>query len=269
MTGDDQIEQFGKEMLGELDNDDRIVSFEEMLALVDEENETAAFKSSIPSLDDALKGFEPGELVVISGITGEGKSTLSRTLTVNFSKQNIKALWFTYEEPPRYFLKKFPELPVAYMPARLSDKSTDWIQGRIRVAVASKGINVVFVDHLHYLIDLMRTQNSSFEIGSIVRNLKKIALLYGIVIFLIAHTTKIKFDEEPGIGSVRDSSFIEQEADTVLYIWRKADEENVSTLKIAKNRKTGVVNKKIKLVLVNNIFQELEEEFDFEEDETA
>jgi len=122
-------------------------------------------------------------------------------------------------------------------------------------------VKAVFIDHLHFLVDLARIGNSSLEIGSIVRNIKKVALRQDVVVFLIAHTKKIKSGfEELSLGDVRDSSFIEQEADTVLYIWRKEENEvdvNRSILKIAKNRKLGTKDKKILLKYVDGDLMEL------------
>ncbi len=63
--------------------------------------------------------------------------------------------------------------------------------------------------------------------------------------FLIAHTTKIKVETEPRKDDTCDSSFIEQESDNVFYVWRKLKVENGATLKIAKNRRNGVFEKKL------------------------
>ena len=59
---------------------------------------------------------------------------------------------------------------------------------------------------------------------------------------------KTSFDHEPGLNDIRDSSFIEQDADNVLYIWRLTNTEYEAVLKIAKNRRMGMINKKIPLM---------------------
>jgi replicative DNA helicase len=96
-----------------------------------------------------------------------------------------------------------------------------------------------------------QSRSISYDIGGIVRGLKLLALKHNVVIFLICHTNKTKNDglEELNLGDVRDSSFIEQEADAVFYVWRDtATSENESIIKIAKNRKRGIINKKVRLV---------------------
>jgi hypothetical protein len=66
----------------------------------------------------------------------------------------------------------------------------------------------------------------------------------------ICHTTKTKNDgnAELGLGDVRDSSFIEQEADTVFYVWRDEKTEYETLVKVAKNRKKGIINKKVRMI---------------------
>ena len=253
--------------LYEYKGDDEVVSFENMKKIVaDRGTPDIQIKSMIPTLDRTLGDFVGGELVVVSGLTGEGKSLFCQTLTNNFSKQDIGSLWFTYEMPPQYFLKRFEgNMPLSYLPKELTSNKTDWLEERVLEAKLKFNVKAVFVDHLHFLVDLAKIGNSSLEIGSIVRNIKKVALRQNIIIFLIAHTKKIQSDKELSLGDVRDSSFIEQEADSVLYVWRKEDEtiddelvNDRSVLKIAKNRKLGTKNTKIELKYVNGNLMELE-----------
>lgn len=266
-----QIMQTEKE-LASYDKEDKVISFKEMQELA-EKNKAHIFaiKSDIPSLDGMVGGFEGGELNVISGKTGGGKTLFAQTLTKNFSDQGIKSLWFSYEMPPYNFLKRFPSIPEAYMPQILTARDPRWIEARIWEAKLKYDTRIVFIDHLHYLVDMARMQNMSIEIGEIMRSLKKIAIKHNIVLFLIAHTKMTNEDDELGLGSVRDSGMIECEADNVFYVWRnmKRDIFNQSILKIAKNRKLGIVGKKIDLQFVNGYLMELEKRTDEEKSQGA
>jgi replicative DNA helicase len=142
------------------------------------------------------------------------------------------------------------------MPAKLKGNSIDWITERIHEAKVKYRVQAVFVDHLHYLVDMSR-HSISIEIGSVMRSIKKLALRFNVCFFLIAHTTKIRPDTELDLGDTRDSSFIEQEADNVFYIWRKPHRANEATLKIAKNRRYGVFNQKIPLIKIGHFLGEL------------
>jgi replicative DNA helicase len=146
------------------------------------------------------------------------------------------------------------------MPMLLKGKSIDWIRDRIQEAKIKYGIRAVFIDHLHFLVDMAKIKNPSLEIGSIVRGLKLIALELNVVIFLVAHSTKIRFDQEPDLDSIRDSSFIPQDADIVLIVWRGRNEAGEFTennkLKVSKSRRTGVMGKSVILTYRDKLYWE-------------
>jgi len=214
-------------------------------------------KSHIPSLDNLILGFLGGELIVISGKTGNGKTLLCQSLTKSFAENKEKSLWFTYEVPMFQFLSQFgKDLPHFYMPKILKSKSLDWIYTKIKEAKLKYNIKFIFVDHLHFLADVMMRTNPSLEIGRVMRTLKLWALEFDIAMFLVSHMMKIKSDREPESGDTRDSSFIEQEADNVFYVWRLTNVENGAILKITKNRGMGVYNKKVELIKRGNYLVE-------------
>src|SRR4030042_2150530 len=222
---------------------DQVISSEDMAKALREEDKPIQVKSGIPTLDNYIDGFEGGELTIISGLTGNGKTLFAQTITKNFADQAVKSLWCSYEVMPQNFLKSFgDDLPFFYMPARLRGSSLSWLTARIHEAKLKYEIKAVYVDPLHFLIQLNKG-NISVEIGSMVRELKKLALRFNLCLFLIAHTMKIKPEVELGLGDTRDSSFIEQEADNVFYLWR-LKKGNEAILKIAKNRRNGVFEKK-------------------------
>lgn len=206
------------------------------------------FLSKIPKFDNILDGFREGELVILSGLTKQGKTTFAQTLTTNFAQQNIPCLWFSYEVPQEQFLTKF-KVPTPYflLPRNLISNNLDWIKTRIIEGIAKYGIKIVFIDHLHYLLDmptLAKGGNVSLIIGGLMREFKKVALEWKICIVIIAHTKKLDFDMEPHFSDIRDSSFIVQESDLVLMIWRLKDKhtkeyKNEAKLVVQANRRTG------------------------------
>lgn len=242
----------------EYDKEDKVISAKEYLETSVHKKTHVPMRSKMPSLDKYLgDGFFRGQLVVVSGKTGQGKTTFCQTLTKTFIQQDIKSLWFSYEVDAEDFLLQFEDiyLPFFYMPAKLAGKTTKWLETRIWEAKVKYGVFAVFIDHLHYLIDMAAYRNISLDIGYIVRTLKQVAIRRDMTIFLVCHPMKTVYGAEMNLGDVRDSSLIEQEADTVLYIWRNKD-ENESILKIAKNRKRGVIDKKIPLIFKEGVLYE-------------
>ena len=252
--------------LSEYVGEDRVVSSIDMKKEYAESHYTEVhFYSRIPTLDKLIDGFEGGELIVISGPTKNGKTTFAQTLTKNFESQKVNSLWFSFEVPAKLLFKKFATAEKFYLPRRLYDKRLDWLEDRIIESKIKYQTKAVFIDHLHYLVDIEKIKNSSIDIGSVIRKLKIIAIEQNIVIFLLAHTTKIKFEEVPSEENVRDSSFIPQEADSTIMIWRqrsknkktRAYEETGKTMLLVSNhRRTGVMSKSVELRFKDNLLFE-------------
>ncbi len=238
--------------LEEYNGEDRIITAYNFLKEIKDEPENEVFlMSGFPTLDASIDCFEGGELTTISGLTGNGKTLFAQTLTYNFAKKRKLSCWFSFEVKPQKLFEKFgDELPNFVLPRRLQDKSLSWLNKKIWEAKVKHDIQAVFIDHLHFIVDMASGHNMSLEIGSVMRSLKKIALFHNVAVFIIAHTGKTKLSKDKNtidIDDIRDSSFIAQEADNVLLIWR-TNTPNEALLKIAKDRKNGTFNKVIPLI---------------------
>ncbi len=248
----------------EYSGDDKIISSRELLLLLLQKKESVKIKSGIPALDKALDGFEGGEITVVSGQTKQGKTLLCQSITYEMANDGIGVLWFSYEVQARQFLRQFGEpIPLFFLPQKLKSNLLPWVESKIYEGIVKYNIQVVFIDHLHFLVDIAK-QNISLEIGAIMRGLKKLAIKYNICIFIICHTHKTKLDKEPDFDDLRDSSFISQESDNTLMIWRNRKKKETSDgeayLKICLNRRQGVMDRKILLKKVNNFLVEVEDE---------
>jgi KaiC/GvpD/RAD55 family RecA-like ATPase len=236
--------------LMEYEEEDRVVSAKEVFDREAKGGPVVPMAlSTFKKMDAIIEGYYEGQLITISGPPGHGKTCWARTMTKVFVPQGVGCLWFSYEEPPNKFLRKFPEdlLPLFYMPNKLAETKPDWIEERIKEAKVKFGACCVFVDNLSYITDVFQMHQPSLEIGAIVRKLKRIAVHEKIIFFLIAHMPKLEAEREPRAGDIRDSSLIEAESDIVMYIWRDKGEENLSIAKVTKSRETGIINVKVPL----------------------
>lgn len=260
------LEQYQRELeiLSQYDQGDKVISSVDAQKLADAEKKTPSIKIGIQEIDDLLDGFKEGQLIIISGPTGQGKTTLCQTLTLKFAKQDINCLWFSYEVGIGEFLEKFPESPLFYLPKELQQNNITWLEHRIMESMAKYDCKVVFIDHLHYLLEMQKmaeARSISLLIGMMVRELKRMAIKHEITIFLVSHMRKLQYDKMPEIDDLRDSSFVGQEADIVMFMKRghrkdtreEAEQSNYATLKIAKNRRTGRLGY-VPMELVNNEF---------------
>jgi replicative DNA helicase len=260
LTGESLYEL--EKRLAEYRGPDRMVSSKELYdSLQDSEESVFIIPTGVPSLDRLLEGgVEAGELFIVSGPTDEGKSTILMSITRNMADAGVKTAWFTMEITPRQFIKKIGSrgnLPEFYLPMdayEAGNDMLDWIQERIIESRAKFGTQVVFIDHLHQIFSLARTQasgNISWEMADLVGRIKNLAISLNIVIFLIAHN---KDDQEgsarePRKEDIRDSGLISRLADGIVMVWRVPNDAELSE----KRRKpTGENDTKAKVRLMKN-----------------
>lgn len=206
--------------------EDRIVHFTEYL---EEKSQKPAilYHSGFDEFDKKLDALATGEVTVITGKTGEGKTLFAESWMHGImAKHDVPGCVFSWEVSPVNLLQKyksFPKTPL-YLPLKLETMNVDWLYKRVQEARNKIGCRVFLLDHLHFLVDMSVKQNMSLNIGGFMRRLKQeIALGLDVGILLIAHQKGVETGEEPSLESLRDSSFIAQEADNVIVVWRQKD----------------------------------------------
>lgn len=244
---------------------DKMIASNELSEILAKLPEPTVMNTGVPTIDRILGGVEGGELVIVTGPSGHGKTTMLMSITQNMSKAGIESAWFTLEVTPRQFLKKLSVdgvLPHFYLPAENVDGQISWLFDRIVESIVKYNTRVIFIDHLHSLFSLEKSHgNLSLELGDIVATIKQLAIEYGIVIFLIAHSTdnKLSPTSEPSMRDIRDSGMVSRLADSVIGVWRIkkpefqsdlekkkmtddfTEEDNWAKIKIFKNRREGIL----------------------------
>jgi replicative DNA helicase len=231
---------------------DEVVHVKEIIKQLDETHyNRKIIHSGMPCLDEVLSSFSTGEVVVLSGPPGHGKTSFARFLLSAFSERECKPMYFGMEGLSDNFFQKFNGDPDFYMSRELIKSNIQWLKQRMLESKAKYGTDIAVIDHLHYIADFlaMSKENTSLFIGQLMRDLVFFAVEHDFLIILLAHTTKSVFVKAPGLGDIRDSSFIAQEASVVMFIYRRQDfhkdtgeptfYENQCKLSIQKNRRNG------------------------------
>ena len=244
-------------------DDEIVISNDLLLQLHARAQEIHPFELApgFPGLDNTIKHYLGGELIVISGPTKHGKTLLAQTKTRNFYRQGHMGVWFSYEVPAHQFLQQFgDDLPVFAMPKSIKDNSLSWIIERVHEAKLKHDIKYVFIDNTHNVINLT-ANNLSQVMGEFLKGVKKMALRFNVAVFLLHHLTKIKLGDDDTIDSslLRDSSLVAQTADTVMFVWRDKDtilKPNQGYVKITENRRYGIMNHVVPLIKIGNFLEE-------------
>ena len=257
--------------------------------LVDEnDNKLDRFNLGFKQFDEIMNGgFKHGDLVIVSGISGEGKTTYAQTLTYNLCLNGLSILWFSYECSVNHLNRKFEEMGIAdfyhvYHPKKNTTGKLAWIKSKIREGWIKYGTNIVFIDHLDFLTpSTVRTSdNEAIALKKIVTELKALAIELDVVIVTMAHLKKISDGREPEMQDIGYSAGIFQLADYVFLVMREKNEEvksklkwkkqeqtgdlytNNSIIKLVKNRETGTL-KYIKTQYANGRYQLIDKQHEF------
>ncbi len=237
-----------------------VTSHELQEALKSTEDRVFTLPTGFPTLDRLLNGVEAGELVIVTGPTGEGKTTLLLSVTSHMAESNVGTVWFTLEVTPRQFISKITKaskgtLPLFYLPEKGFDnvdnaaiqawekrmgrrfQMIDWVEAKIVEAIRrgekeGMPIKAVFIDHIHQMFSISKVEkNISLELGDMVAKIKDIAVKNDLVVFLIAHTKDDPMGtaREPRKEDIRDSGLVVRLADTVIGVWRIPNDDSDST----------------------------------------
>ncbi|SFP86969.1 DnaB-like helicase C-terminal domain-containing protein [Tranquillimonas alkanivorans] len=101
--------------------------------------------------------------------------------------------------------------------------NVDHIASRCRTLKETEGLDLVIVDYLQLLPPLRERERRSVEIGDVTRELKALARELDIAMVALSTVTRaseLLEDPRPKMWDLRDSGAIEEDADTVLLLYR-------------------------------------------------
>ena len=213
-------------------------------------------------LDEKLSGIFPGQLVLVGGETGTGKSTFTIGILYKCPKPTAvfaleerledygkKALYFEIgkirkaegkkqypwnayvrgelnPEPLflEYVAKAYENLNQNYPLFQKMEKmaTIDLIEKRIEI-LAFEGVKLILIDHLHYFDLLVKDSSKTDYIEQIMIRLRLLAIRIGVSIIIVAHYRKLN-GNRPTLDSFKDSIAIVQNASTVINIFRNREE---------------------------------------------
>ena len=108
----------------------------------------------------------------------------------------------------------------------------------------------------------MSGDDHHLRVGQTMRDLKRLAVKWNIVIVLICHLRKTRLDVNPDLDDLKGSGSIAQESDTVIIIWRETKRinnevvlSNNTNVSVQANRRYGLTGN-IKMVCVDGHYRE-------------
>lgn len=210
-------------------------------------------------VDKILGGLQPGEILLVAGATGMGKTVFGVNVAQNVSiRQNIPTAILSLEMSKKQLTKRIlcsmagiPSADLGYVPIKNKDAiarklleakslidnaplyivdSTDvninWIVSTCRRLKHTKNLGLVVLDYIQLVQGSAQTAKfgKNIELGEVSRKLKQLALGLGIPIIELSQINRMvdsTQDKRPTLASIRDSGNLPQDADKIILLFRE------------------------------------------------
>ena len=253
------------------------------------EGSLRGIKTNFPEIDNLLSGFQKSDLIILGARPSLGKTAFALDMARQIAVKEKKAvgifslemskdqvvdriiaaeaqipLWelrtgrLKHDDDFELIQSALNELSVS--PIYIDDTpSPNIIQMRsmARRLQAEKQLDIIFVDYLQLIQPRTSSDNIVAQVTEISRGLKGLARELDIPVVALSQLSRAvdqRENKRPKLSDLRESGSIEQDADVVMFIYRKdksqmnvqPDEENSAEIIIAKHRNgpTGTVKLK-------------------------
>jgi len=110
------------------------------------------------------------------------------------------------------------------LPVRIDDSSIVTVPAMHaavrRYNASNPKLRLVVVDYLQLMEATGRQENRVLELSQITRGLKRMAMELDVAILAACQLNRAAADDRPQLHNLRESGSIEQDADTVMFLWR-------------------------------------------------
>lgn len=219
-------------------------------------SEFPGLRTGFVDLDRMTHGLQPGNLVIVAGRPGMGKTSLALNIAAHVAHQEGQAAgFFSLEMSEREIAMRVlcstTDIPFHRLRGgQLSPR--DWrrlheavsnsrdsllfvddsanpslleVASKARRLKAQSGLSLLVVDYLQLMNAGGRYENRNLEIGAITRGLKQLAKELEVPVVALSQLSRLPErrgkDHRPQLADLRESGNIEQDADIVMFVYRE------------------------------------------------
>ena len=261
-------------------------AFEQITAAAERKEHVTGLATGFTELDRKTAGMHPGDLIIVAGRPSMGKTALALNVAVNAarSREGIKVAIFSLEMPKEQLASRmlcsearvdaslvrtgrlhrddWPLLvraagEISELPLWIDDTpglSMMELRAKARRLKVEKELDLVIVDYLQLMRSGSRSESREQEISEISRSLKALAKELSLPVMALSQLnrgveTRGTKDKRPQLSDLRESGAIEQDADTIIFVYRdevydrESKDKGIAELIVGKQRQgpTGTV----------------------------
>lgn len=279
----DRSEQLILDISSNKDQSDIVHISEIMMTAYDDMVQNSLNKGTVTGIstgfnyiNNATGGLHGGELIIVAGRPGMGKSSFAVNIAENAAiNENIPVAIFNLEMSKSMIVNRIicSQALVDSQNVRKGDfQPEDWLQicavidklsaapiyiddsssitvseirAKCRRLKQTKNLGLVVIDYLQLMQGSKKSDNRQQEISEISRSLKVLAKELDIPVIALSQlsrTSESRSDKRPMLSDLRESGAIEQDADLVMFLYRDdyynkdSQEKNIAEVIIAKQR---------------------------------
>ena len=235
------------------------VVYEQIEGYVGNKSDLTGLNTGYPNLNKATLGFQKGDLMILAARPSVGKSSYAINLALNIANMNkdkhialfslemsIEQLMmriFSYQANIRSGHLASDELLLLSIAkqdlSRLNlhfDESSSTniadIRSKCRQLKQAEQLDFVIIDYLQLITLSDSRGNRQEEVSKISRQLKTLARELDVPILALSQLSRgieTRDDKRPVLADLRESGSIEQDADLVMFLYRRSDVEDNSS----------------------------------------
>jgi replicative DNA helicase len=211
--------------------------------------------STFKKLNSITGGFQPGQLIVLAGRPGMGKTSVAIAELITAAKAGKKCFMFSLEMTSARLMDKvicslgdldhsqYKRGTMSHDDAQKAEDclaeietwdmtfnenmltDIDQIHATAKAKQDRDGLDFVCIDYLQLMRSRGKHGNREQEVANISRGAKMMAVDLGVPVLLLAQLNRgveARGDKRPMLSDLRESGAIEQDADIVIFVYRES-----------------------------------------------
>lgn len=234
-----------------------IRTFEQVTEAAERKERITGLPTGFKKLDKMTAGLKPGELIIVAGRPGMGKTALAMNVALHACSQRQAPvvcfnLEMSKEELARRLLCQEARVDGGRMRTGMLSRD-DWtrltsaagtltniplfiddtpaitimeLRGKCRRLMSEHGLGLVVVDYLQLMRAGTKVESREKEVSEISRSLKALSKELKVPVMALSQLNRgveqrSGKDKRPQLSDLRESGAIEQDADVILFVYRE------------------------------------------------